>query len=426
MTELGKRFNPSYLIGVYLGVNAVADAAILVDGPSCATSKAQRIVGMHDMHSTLLRCDGEHRVQYSGVTVTSIASDYEAQLVEQLHALTGQPSVALSLLASLPLCTIAGTDHERLGRLVAERSHKPVHVLPQRSLSDDWLGGYAALLSALAEQIDLAGAERRPGAVALVGHLMDRHEGDQLGNLDELRRMLEALSLEPLPIWLSGSSYAELQQVRDASLIVSLPHGRDAARILARRLGLELVELGLPFGLEGSRRWVEQLGEASGRQAEARAFNDRELGRVVARLEWVVPQHFLQQPVVFCGEPQHGWAFAQLMAELGAEVCAMYLCGSGSAIDPAQRADLAGVTDLRFEPLEPDVIDGILRWQRDGARLLVTNGHLLELVRPAIPWVEWGYPSYYTHFTSDAPYLGYRGCLGFVDRLTAQLGRELY
>ena len=42
-----------YLLGVYLGVNALRDAFLVVEGPDCSYMKTQYIQGNHDWLSTL-------------------------------------------------------------------------------------------------------------------------------------------------------------------------------------------------------------------------------------------------------------------------------------------------------------------------------------------------------------------------------------
>ena len=57
----------------------------------------------------------------------------------------------------------------------------------------------------------------------------------------------------------------------------------------------------------------------------------------------------------------------------------------------------------------------------DGA-IVFTNGKLVDLVGDRdLPFLEHGYPSYFTHAVFDAPYLGYRGFLSFVDRVANRL-----
>ena len=52
--EFSPRINFPFMHGLYLGINAVRDAYLLVDGPNCSFFKAEHIHGGHDFNSTLL------------------------------------------------------------------------------------------------------------------------------------------------------------------------------------------------------------------------------------------------------------------------------------------------------------------------------------------------------------------------------------
>lgn len=271
--KIGVRINIPYLQGAYLGFNAIPDAYFLGDGPSCIFDKAEQIHGRHDLFSSLLSCDGDHRVQHTGLNVFNIAGDTEKEIAAALKRIAAFPACGAVFFGSMPMCALVGTDYERLLREALGESRKPSFLMPRRSaVSGDWLDGYAAVLEALASGMDLDGAKPEAGSVALVGYLMDRNEGDHRGNLRELERIVRALGLKPVSVWLSGKPYEELRAVRRAGTVVSLPHGRKAGKILAKRLAVDLVEAELPFGLEATRRFVETLGRAFGRERRARDF----------------------------------------------------------------------------------------------------------------------------------------------------------
>ena len=63
------------------------------------------------------------------------------------------------------------------------------------------------------------------------------------------------------------------------------------------------------------------------------------------------------------------------------------------------------------------------RLSRKDADLLVGSTMTVEFIRPEIPWLEFGYPSDYTHFLKDEPFLGFRGALGFLSRLALAANR---
>jgi len=87
-----------------------------------------------------------------------------------------------------------------------------------KSLNDDWLDGYGACLCVLAEAVDPKDVAPDPRKVAIVGYLMDRIEEDHTSNIKEMSRILAALDLELVSVWLSGCKYEELSAAKHADL----------------------------------------------------------------------------------------------------------------------------------------------------------------------------------------------------------------
>ncbi|MBI4678953.1 MAG: hypothetical protein HY748_15345 [Elusimicrobia bacterium] len=316
--------------------------------------------------------------------------------------------------------------HDRASTLPSRKEGKGMHrlnlELPGKG-AGDWLDGYAAALKALAAQMDLGGAAPKAGNVALVGYLMDRNEGDHLGNVRELERMLAALGLKAVSVWLSGRPYESLAEARHAAAVVSLPHGREAGRVLAKRLGVKLVEAELPFGLDRTRRFMERLGKEFGKQKEAADFIKQELDEIVPRLEWSVPHAFLNRRFAFAGDPHYGPAFAELIAELGGVMAGMLLTAGPHHLAKAQREALEKSQTAWFEPEAKAVRK---RWNDkfwSGVDLLVATTQLLEIVKPATGWLEMGYPSYLTHAPLEDPFLGFQGCLGFLSKAATETAK---
>lgn len=417
------RLNASYLLGVYLGVNAVPDAYLLVDGPDCALYKAEFIYGQHDLGSSLLDCEGRHRIAYTSTYYTNIAADREPAILRMLASLRQVEDCGVVLLCPLPLCAVAGTDY---GRLIgkAGASGPPVLEVPSKSLSGDWLDGYGETLKVLARGMDLSGAGPRPGNVAIVGHLMDRTEPDQLGNLAELRRLLEGLGLNLVSVWLGNESYGRLSEVKNAGAILSLPYGREAARILAGRLGARLLELEIPFGLGPTRRWIRKIAGALGLEERAEGLIREEMRTVVRRLEWVVSEVFLGKRAVFCGDPYLFEGFAELASDLGCELAGAAILGrEGHARRMLQR-----LAPRVSKPLiEPSRSEWEAFWERrtlDPVDLVIQNSLMAAPERPGSAVLEFGFPSYRHHALTENPFLGFKGCLSFVERmLNALVGR---
>lgn len=287
-------------------------------------------------------------------------------------ALNAAPDVVLrseGLAEFLPEAARRQDNHDLASTLDAPRRGPSFSVAPDRSAD-----GYAAALEAIASGLDLDGAAPGERTAAVVGYLMDRNEGDHRGNVSELERMLRAVDLEPVSVWLSGRPSAHLRAARRAGAVISLPHGREAARVLAGRLGVRLVEAELPFGLPATRRFMELLGGAFGRRAEADAFVETELDAAVARLQWSVPHAFLGRRFSFAGDARYAAGFAEQIEELGGRVTG---------------------------PEDADLLVG-------GAGL------------------EFGFPSVRRHALNEEPFLGFPGALSFASRLANEVVKGLY
>lgn len=421
--DFSERVSLTFAIGTYLAVNAIRDAYLLMDAPGCAHLKTQFVQGNHDWRSDLTSTSGFHRVANTDVHPWKMAASREAQIGALLERVARHPPAGVTLLSSLPMATITGLDYDLVTRQVAARTGRRVLNVPADGLGGDWLDGYAAVLKALARGLPLDATARRPGAVAVVGYLMDRGEGDHLANLAALRRVVEGLGLSLVSVWPCGGTAEELRAVRHAELVVSLPYGREAARLVAGRTGAALLETDLPLGLAGTERWIRQVAAAAGVAARADAVVDDELAAPVRAVEWVVHYHLLHRRLVFLGEPHLGLAVGQFAEELGVAV-EHYLVTNRR---PHARALLerVGAARVTCDPKRA-ALRARLRALAEAGQcdVLVTNSTGLDAGPPPFAVVELGYPSFYTHALDERPFLFGRGAAGLVERLMNELRRQ--
>jgi nitrogenase molybdenum-iron protein alpha/beta subunit len=415
MTEdLSWRLHRPYILGLYLAVNAIRDAHLLVDGPSCLFYKMEFVHGSHDWASTLMSSSGRHRIWHSDADVNRSALDNEGRLARRLKE-TSQGAGAL-FFGSLPFCVVNGTDYARLLREARAKAHCPLLPVGGNSLNGDWLQGYADALTSIAEGIRIPAGRRKARAVAVVGHLMDRNEGDQRGNASVLRTLLGSLGFDAVSIWLSGGRFSELEAASQASVVISLPYGRAAARRLAERTGAQLIETDLPLGLDGTRRWLLQVGKATGRRARAEALAERELAKAVPALEWIVPHALLGRRFVFSGDPYLLDGLGGMLDEFGGKLAAAFVAGDPRRLPADLVERLKTCRGALFQPTYK-ALTAAFETVRADLDLLVSDSQGIEVLGPEVPWIELGYPSNSTHFLTEQPFLGFSGCLNLVQRL---------
>jgi len=420
--DLSQRAIQTYMIGVFLAVNAIRDAYLLVEGPDCIHMKTQFIQGNHDWLSTLTSVSGYHRIANTALHPVQMTASREETLREFLGRIAERPNVPGVLLTSMPMAFITGSDYDRLCLDVSEATGKAVVHVKGKSLSGDWLDGYEETLLSLARQLDLSGGRPDSNKVAIIGNLFDRNEGDHRANVRDLRAMLGALGLETVTIWLEGRDFSELSAVRDAGTILSFPYGRRAARWVAKRTGAGLIECDLPFGLAATERWVRQLGDALGRENEAEALIDRELSEVVPTLEWVIPFFFENRRWGFVGDPHLANGLHEIAGTVGARLAFAVITNTPHHERELSRelVEEARVLVYPRQRTLSDFVHGAI--QEDVVSLVVAHSDAMSSRYVAA--VELGFPSMYSHCLYDRPFLGFHGFLALIDSMVNAIRRQ--
>lgn len=392
-----------FTVGVYLAVNAVPDAHVVVDGPDCLFFKAEFVHGTHDLHSTLLDATSRHRVIHTVADTDNVVVDREGLIADLLRRVASGPGVGVVLVTALPMAAITGSQYDRLARLVRSETGKPVLEVAAKSLQGDWLDGYAEVLAALASGLDLATDAPTEDTVALVGLLLDRTEADNLANVLELTRLLEqGLGLTVASIWPSNQGVARLARAGTARTVVSLPYGRKAARILARRTGAALVEAEVPLGCRGTAAFLRAVAGATGREGRAEDLIRVEEETCAPLLRRASEQVLRGRRIGFIGDPYLAPRLAEFVEDLGAIP--------------------AGHLSTRYPPPDDTGWPGAEALEEGSVDLCLTTTLGTEVLgRRRIPHVEFGFPSYGRHAFGTVPYLGYRGALWLAQMLADQV-----
>ncbi len=423
--EFSTHISESYLTGVYLALNAISDARLVLEGPDCTHMKTQFVQGNHDLLSTLTSVSGYHRMVHTGLHPSGMTDSREGPLAKTIDEVARHPTTAGVLVSSMPMAFVTGADYDRLCRDAAEATGKPIVPVRGLSLSGDWLDGYVETLRSLALHLPLPerarDAQPDPKKVALIGHFHDRNEGDQVANRAVLKELVEAAGGELVTVWLDGGPWAELGRVAEAGTVVGLPYGRRAAKRVARRVGAQRVDLPLPFGVEGTEGFVYGLADALGTpRAQVDAYLDPLRAKAARRLEWVVQFVFEGKRVGYVGDPHLLPGVLDTVSLLGASVSFVVVVNREEASKGVRQ--LVPAERLLFRPrlteFQRFVIERSLAEPPD---LVITNARGLLGANPFAARVEFGYPSNYSHALADVPFLGYQGLLAFVERMANAL-----
>jgi len=313
----------------------------------------------------------------------------------------------------LPFCRLAGMDYQGLAASVG--ASVPVAGVPALSMEADWLDGYDGTLAALAGVLPLTGKKSRK-KVAVCGYFPDRNEFDHAANLNEMKRLLGLAGLEMVSVWPSGGDCAGLSRAGEAGLVVSLPYGRKAARVLARRTGAKLLETGLPMGLAGTSAWLAAVRKAAGLGGP---LPEKVLLEEKAAAAAIYPalRELAGKNALFAGDPHLYCAFSAFAAELCVRVSAAFLdCDQRPLGAPRP-------SELLFAPSAGESEAALARLPRhERPHLPVANSFpATEGLCGGAPLVELGFPSFGHHCLSEEPFFFYSGARVLAARLLNRL-----
>lgn len=407
--------------GVYLASHAIADALCMCHASVGCKVKTQYHLARHDAAA-----NSYARRRYSQFIDEDLINGSTHQLEQEIRAWhQRQKSGVVILDGSTPISLQAQSLAGVIERMEKLTGVHVVHVAA-RNYDQDLYAGYAQTMGTLLSRMDFAGGRRRDDEVCVVGNLFDRYEGDSLGNVVELRRLLAGMGLRAPAIFFSGEPYAQLREAVHARSFVVLPHGASQARVL-EQLGRDHVRTGLPMGLSGTKAFLRAVGGHLGVADRAERFIDAEMARHKHTFEMARRQLGRRRFALFAEAERAAGLLATLveMGMLPSLVGVLHRSAGGRA---AVERDLAEHYQVTLPPSLPWLEDPTPVAVRDadlqGAEVVIGTTIERELLAPRqLPFVEFGFPSELRHHLRPAPWLGFEGALRLLEQVCFALER---
>ncbi len=419
---------PPFLDGVYLGINAVPDAWLLIDCPSGCFCKCERIALNHDLTSTLFDPMGEHRIVQSGVTFSDFAMGNEPLLARLMDQLTARGLPGAVFVAQASSVALASQDMSALTERLSRRADVPVIPIASETFEGDWIDGFERFGEAVVAALSaIRGGDHKgtgaPGKnkVSIVGYLADRLEADHRANIDELRRLLEALGLELQTVLAGGAPLGDLGRLFDSSLLLAFPYAGSTARRVAAESGAEVLEVELPVGVGGTARFIEAVAGATGRERQADLLMRREIPLCVPAIERAADRFLQDTKIAIAADPALAAGLIRFAADLGTEVSVVAARTRSAArtIGLESAPEATKKRTLLYDATPSDLaaaITGMETGERPQV-LVATTMELDVACDLAMGFVELGYPSYMVHALAPRPSLGFAGALELCQEL---------
>lgn len=402
-----KVFLMPFQMGVFLAINAVRDIALIIDGPNCSMSKAEFIYGNHDINSTLLSSYGKHRIVYT-MTYPERQNLYlETKLRTMASVLQNSGEFGLIIITGAGFSSLSGFDYDKIA--MSSQDNTPIIALPVKTLENDWLAGYDAAISAMASALPDEPREKRKNTAAITGYFFERNEGDCLGNIREMKRLLGLCGIELVSVFPDGGTFKDLSKALEAEYIISLPYSGNVAKIIAKKSGAKIIETKMPIGYAGTTLWLKQICDQMDINLPQEIYYEENQSM---RQYLNIASTLRHKPVFFAGDPYLYESLSLFLKEIG-------MRPDMAVLDCNPRKLSVLPERLLFAPTAENIYDmysNLPRFEKPAA-LIGNSFSMSEKFAADIPFIELGFPSYSYHCLTDSPYFGYTGAMNLTARL---------
>ena len=394
--------------GVYLATHAIVDALCMCHASVGCKVKTQHHLVHHDGVK-----DAHSRMRYSQFIDEDLINGSTAQLEEEILAWYRRQKPGIIVIdGSTPISLQAQSMAGVIARMEAQTGAHVVHVAA-RNYESDYLGGYAETIGTILRRLEWEQGQRRADEVTVIGHVFDRYEPDQVGNVSELRRLLLRLGFKAVAVFMSGETYPHLKQAVNARSHLVLPHAKSQSNVL-KTLGQDHCETGLPMSIGGTKAWLRRVGAHLHVEPKAHALIEHELARLKPLEELARRRLAGKRFAVFADAPRAAGVTATLMEAgmIPGLIGTLHFCGGKAEVVEDLRAHYEVELPSDVEWLENPTPEAVRKAPVEGCDVGIGTTIERELLQKRCPtWIEFGFPSEDRHYLFPAPHLGFNGTL---------------
>ena len=252
---------PSERMGILWSLGTVEGACVLEFGPEGSTHYAAAQHGTYNakMNAALFTTGlTEKEVVFGDPDLLETAMQELIQMHRPSHLFVVPSAVS----------EIIGMDVESLCRRMCRETGTPVICIGNISLNSDHTVGVERVLSLLAEHVVQNPIKSDPCSYNVIGSVMDCF--NYRADLKEIERLMKnAFGFSPKAVFTADTSMGQLASAGEAACNIVFRHeGIPCAEILKGRFGQPFFH-GIPYGIEGTRRWLEAVGTMVNRAPSA-------------------------------------------------------------------------------------------------------------------------------------------------------------
>lgn len=355
----------------------------------------------------------------TGLDEDDVIMGREEKIVRAIKEMDAQYHPEIISLAATAVTSVIGLDLEGLLTELQPRVNAKLLAFPGGGFMGDYTVGIREVFRKLVDEVAIETPGKKSRTVNLIGPTIDafNHPSDDA----EIRRLLGLLNIEVNTVFTQCTDVERIKHLSTASLnIVTRDIGMEAARRLEQRFGMPYY-YGLPFGIRGSVRFLEQITEKLGLALDRRiiASELKKYGHTLPELSswWQRYDHL--RVVVACPYDYALGLTRFIQEEWDLSVAAAVLPTAPADAAAAETFKTLGVEKVMVAPAEKDLQELL---KEVSPHILFGSSYDFRLAQEVPIRIHAAMPAYdYIHLFDGTPFVGFRGNLYLTQTLINHL-----
>jgi len=264
-------------------INGIRHVAPVIHGPKGCTYS---VASAYKMGSCEYRGVPFEPTSCTAQNEADVVYGGEGKLLEAIKEADRRYRPDLIVVLSCCCSGIIGDDVETVGQLAAQEVEAKVLAIRSEGFGGDFRSGYEDAFRALMGLMEPRGEVRRH-TINIIGARQGPTYTEWTEDLDELRRLVEAVGVEINGVLCGGCTMEQIRGAPSAALNASWCYdwGQKLGDLMEERFGVPYARTGQPYGPAATEEWLLGVAMPLGLEDRARALIRQETASVARELD---------------------------------------------------------------------------------------------------------------------------------------------
>ncbi len=392
---------PSDYFGVLWALAGIKDAKVVEHGSTGTVAYNTVNFGI------LNRLKPKGKLFSSGLDEDDVVMGREEKLITAVKEVDRLYQPKLLSIVATGVTSVIGLDINGIADELRKDIKAKLLTFPGGGFRGSYRDGIEEVFLSLAGEVVQEPREKHNGIVNLLGVSVDSF--NHVSDLQEIKRLLGLLGISVNTVFTQNTELRAIKKMSEAELnLVVYDTAIETARLLEKRFGTPWL-YGMPFGIKGTVKWLENIAELTGVKINRAVIADeiKKYGQTMgAFTSFMKPFNRLRIGVSGSNEYVKGLADF-LINECEMDVRLAVIQASKLQERTARELQQLGIGKILIEPDVNALKDSI---ENNNLHIFFGNTYELKIAAKVPIKIHAAFPSFdYYNFHDGTPFLGFKG-----------------